>query len=156
MFIQVPVSLPKSLTLKLLNPSYFNWACLDAKPTPSICKVSPYNFASPEPKTYPSGWVVMKRNLFLYTPSMHLRTYFKLSYPISVMFSFLLEISKLSFVIASILYLLAFLLLPFLSIFLPAPPFWPIVDLGMDFPPAVLPLLVDVCFIILANMKWMG
>lgn len=150
MFIQVPLSLPKSFTLKLLNPSYLSCACFEAKPTPSICKVNPYSLASPDPKISPSGWVVMKRNLFLYSPSMHLSTYFRCSSPISVMFYFLLVISKFYLVMASILYLAtgALLAADFSPFLLMDAFFWRL-DLGMDleFWALLFCLLPLVCFI---------
>ena len=49
----------------------------------------------------------MYRNLFLKMPSMQLRTYFMLSSLIYVIFIFCCITSKLSFLMKSILYLLA-------------------------------------------------
>ena len=109
MFIQVPLQLPKSITLKLLKPSYFNCACLEASPTPSICSVSPYNLTSPDPNISPSGCVVIKSTLFLQIPSIHLSAYLRDSSLISVILILRLEFSKFYLVMPSILYF-AFLL----------------------------------------------
>lgn len=150
MFIHVPFSLLKSNTLKLLNPSYFNCACFADKPTPSICNVSPYNLASPDPNTYPSGCVVMNKNLFLYRPSIHFRTYFNDNYFISVMLDFICDMSKLSFVIASILYFCCFYCFDFYAFLLgwrltsfawDESVFWP--DFDVFLPPVFICLYYD-------------
>ncbi len=89
----MPFSDPKSITLKLLNPSYFSCACLDDKPTPYICNVKLYNFASPLPNTYPYGCVVINKKRFLYKPSIHFNAYFNGNYLNYVIFDFILLIS---------------------------------------------------------------